>query len=168
MLYRQFPGPIPQSCSCSLAGDRRQGGYRGRRAGSEADLRHYGEVSDQLFSIEFEFAERHLAWLHAQCRGDWILRLDGDEIPSAEMVVAVLEARDDRQFASVLFARRHPFPTIERYIVQEPWYPDFQVRMVRNNGSLRVPGLQHSAAERTLPARIVEAPSTICRSSWAA
>ena len=124
----------------------------------ESDLRHYAEVADRVFSIEFEFVERHLAWLHAQCRGDWIVRLDGDEIPSAEMVAAVLEARDDRQVASVLFARRHPFPTVEHYIVQEPWYPDFQVRMVRNDGSMRFAGLLHSAAERTLPSRIVEAP----------
>ena len=90
--------------------------------------------------------------------GDWILRLDGDEIPSSEMVSEVLAARDDRMVNSVLFARRHPFPTVERYIVQEPWYPDFQVRMVRNDGSMRFAGLLHSAAERTLPARIVEAP----------
>jgi hypothetical protein len=125
---------------------------------SEADLRYYGEIADRLFSIEFDYVERHLAWLHAQCRGDWILRLDGDEVPSPEMVSEVLAARDDRNVSSVLFARRHPFPTMERYIVQEPWYPDFQVRMVRNDGSLRFAGLQHSAAERTLPARTVEAP----------
>jgi hypothetical protein len=124
----------------------------------EADLEHYGEVADRLFSIEFDFIERHLAWLHAQCKGDWILRLDGDEVPSPEMVSEVLAALDDRLLASVLFARRHPFPTVERYIVQEPWYPDFQVRMVRNDGSLRVAGLLHSSAERALPARMVEAP----------
>jgi len=125
---------------------------------ADAALRYYGDVADRLFSIEFEFIERHLAWLHAQCRGDWILRLDGDEVPSSEMVSEVLQAKDDRQVNSVLFARRHPFPTVERYIVQEPWYPDFQVRMVRNDGSLRFAGLQHSAAERVPPARIVEAP----------
>jgi hypothetical protein len=124
----------------------------------EEDLRYYGEIADQLFSIEFEFIERHLAWLHAQCRGDWILRLDGDEIPTSEMIAEVLTSRDDRRLSSVLFARRNLFPTVESYIVQEPWYPDFQVRMVRNDGSLRFAGLMHSATERTLPARMVEAP----------
>lgn len=125
---------------------------------SEFDLRHYAEVADQLFSIEFDFTERHLGWLHAQCRGDWILRLDGDEVPSPDMLSEVQRARDERRLGSVLFARRHPFPSVESYIVQEPWYPDFQVRMVRNNGSLRFSGLMHSAAERILPARMVEAP----------
>jgi hypothetical protein len=124
----------------------------------EEDMRHYAEIADRLFSIEFEFAERHLAWLHAQCKGDWILRLDGDEIPSAEMVAEVLAARDDRRLACVLFARRDLFPTVESYIAQEPWYPDFQVRMVRNDGSLRFAGLLHSNTERTLPARLLEAP----------
>jgi len=124
----------------------------------EEDMGHYGEIADRLFSIDFEFAERHLAWLHAQCRGDWILRLDGDEIPTSEMVAEVLAARDDPRLSSVLFARRNLFPTVESYIVQEPWYPDWQVRMVRNDGSLRFAGLLHSATERTLPARLVEAP----------
>jgi hypothetical protein len=125
---------------------------------ADADLAHYGDIADQLFLIEFEFIERHLAWLHSQCGGDWILRLDGDEIPSPEMLAEVLAARDDLALGSVLFARRHPFPSVERYIVQEPWYPDFQVRMVRNNGSVRFAGLQHSSAERIIPARMVEAP----------
>jgi hypothetical protein len=124
----------------------------------EEDLKCYGEIADRLFSTEFEFVERHLAWLHAQCRGDWILRLDGDEIPSPEMISEVLIARDDRKLNSVLFARRNLFPTVERYILQEPWYPDFQVRMVRNDGSLRFVGLMHTAAERVLPARALEAP----------
>lgn len=124
----------------------------------DTDLRCYGEIADRLFSIEFDFVERHLAWLHAQCRGDWILRLDSDEVPSAAMVSEVLAAKHDRRLSSVFFARRNLFPTVERYIAQEPWYPDFQVRMVRNDGSLRFTGLLHTAAERTLPARISEAP----------
>ncbi len=124
---------------------------------SNGDLACYGEVADAVFAIEFDFIERHLPWLHAQCRGDWILRLDGDEIPSPEMLAQVLAAKGDDRINSVLFARRHPFPTVAQYIVQEPWYPDFQVRMVRNDGSLRFSGMLHSSAERTPPSRITEA-----------
>jgi hypothetical protein len=124
---------------------------------SDEDLSCYREIADRLFSIEFDFIERHLAWLHAQCRGDWILRLDGDELPTPELVSEALAARDDRGLNCVLFARRNLFPTVDSYIVQEPWYPDFQVRMVRNDGSLRFSGLQHSAAERTDPAHLTEA-----------
>jgi hypothetical protein len=124
---------------------------------SEDDLRYYGEIADKLYSIEFEFVERHLAWLYAQCSGDWILRLDGDEIPSPELIAEVRAATEERGLNSLIFARRNLFPTIGTYIAQEPWYPDFQVRMVRNDGSLRFSGLTHSAAERVLPARMTEA-----------
>ena len=124
----------------------------------ETDLSCYREVADRVYSIEFEFVERHLAWLHAQCSGDWILRLDGDEIPSPEMIAEVLLALEDRQVNAVYFARRTLCPTIERYIAQEPWYPDFQLRMVRNDGAMRFSGLVHSSAERTLPARLLETP----------
>jgi hypothetical protein len=122
------------------------------------DLGQYAAVADRLFSIEFEFLERHLAWLHAQCHGDWILRLDGDEIPSAEMLDEVTAARADRSINGVFFARRNLFPTISSYIAQDPWYPDFQLRMVRNDGSLRFSGELHSGPERSSPARMVEAP----------
>jgi hypothetical protein len=124
----------------------------------EETLRYYCEIADRLFAIEFSFIERHLAWLHAQCSGDWILRLDGDEIPSPGMVAEVANTRDDRGLSCVSFSRRALFPTIDNYIVQEPWYPDFQVRMVRNDGSMRFAGLQHTTAERTLPGHAVEAP----------
>ena len=118
----------------------------------------YAEVADRLFSLEFEFIERHLAWLHAQCRGDWILRLDGDEIPSPEMLAEVSAMRRDRSVNGVLFARRNLFPTVASYISQDPWYPDFQLRLVRNDGALRFGGTVHSGPELSLPARFVEAP----------
>jgi hypothetical protein len=125
---------------------------------SAADLACYSEIADRLFAIEFDYLERHLAWLHAECRGAWILRLDGDEIPSREMVEAVSTMKSGTPVNGVFFARRNLFPTIASYISQEPWYPDFQLRMVRNDGALRFSGLLHSSAERSLPARLVEAP----------
>jgi hypothetical protein len=124
---------------------------------SEEDLQYYGEIADQLFSIEFDFVERHLGWLHAQCRGDWILRFDGDEVPSPELISVVRATLVDRHINSLAFARRNLFPRADSYLIQEPWYPDFQVRMVRNDGTLRFAGIQHSAAERVLPSRMTEA-----------
>jgi hypothetical protein len=37
-------------------------------------LADYTSVADRVFRIEFDYLERHLGWLDAQCRGDWILR----------------------------------------------------------------------------------------------
>ena len=41
------------------------------------------ENADRVFSVESPgYVERILPWLNEQCRGDWILRLDDDELPS--------------------------------------------------------------------------------------
>ena len=45
-------------------------------------LAGYAALADRLFRVEYRQYEAHLGWLHAQCSGDWILRLDGDEVVS--------------------------------------------------------------------------------------
>ena len=35
--------------------------------------------------------ETHLAWLHGECAGDWVLRIDGDELVSPALVAALPE-----------------------------------------------------------------------------
>src|SRR5262249_47429676 len=42
----------------------------------------YQELADRVIRIEYRQLERHLGWLFAQCSGDWIMRVDGDETPS--------------------------------------------------------------------------------------
>jgi hypothetical protein len=152
------PGPFLKAALAPLRGMADEIVIAAGGSVADDDLSHYADIADRLFSIEFEFLERHLAWLHAQCHGDWILRLDGDEIPSPEMLTEVLAAKADRNVGCVYFARRNLFPTIGSYIAQDPWYPDFQLRMVRNDGALRFSGALHSGPERSLPARLVEAP----------
>src|SRR6516165_11429836 len=45
---------------------------------------HY---ADKLFRLEpIGTSERAIAWLNEQCTGDWILRLDDDELPSIGLV----------------------------------------------------------------------------------
>ena len=44
--------------------------------------------ADKLFRLEpIGTSERALAWLNDQCSGDWILRLDDDELPSTEVPI---------------------------------------------------------------------------------
>src|ERR1700728_2910858 len=47
----------------------------------EQTLSAYRSLSDRLFKIEYRASERHLAWLCEQCKGSWIMRIDGDEVP---------------------------------------------------------------------------------------
>ena len=60
-----------------------------------ADVAVYEAVADRVLRCEFEFLEAHLAWLHGECSGDWILRLDGDEQASPELIAR--PARADRR-----------------------------------------------------------------------
>jgi inositol phosphorylceramide mannosyltransferase catalytic subunit len=121
-------------------------------------LSGYGQLADRLFRIDFRAPERHLPWLLEQCRGDWILRLDGDEVPSAAFI---------RRLPEMLAARRlHQFwarvawlyPDGEHELAYPPWSEDFGSRLVRNDGTLRARGLQHLHLEPVVPRAYVAEP----------
>src|SRR4051812_5993531 len=61
-----------------------------------ADVAMYEVVADRVLHCEFAILESHLAWLHGQCSGDWILRLDGDEQASPELVAVLPELIAER------------------------------------------------------------------------
>jgi hypothetical protein len=107
---------------------------------------------------EFDFLEAHTAWLHEQCSGDWILRLDGDEVPSATLIAALpalTAAQDARQY---WLPRRWLDPTGEGWLDELPWSPDYQNRLVRNDENLAFSGDLHSGAQPAYPARYVREP----------
>jgi hypothetical protein len=120
----------------------------------------YEGVADRLLRVEFEPPlERYLAWLHALCRGDWILRLDGDEVPSPALVEALPELVSATDVVQYCTPRRWLFPDEDRWLGEPPWVPDYQIRLVRNDPAvLRFPGLIHTSAEPVLPRRYLEQP----------
>jgi hypothetical protein len=130
-------------------------------ADADADderLGHYAAVADRLLRAEVDYIERSLGWLHAQCSGDWILRLDGDELASAELIrqlPELIEARDVEQY---WLPRRWLFPDESHWLDGHPWWPDYQNRLVRNGPQLRFSGRLHTSAERVLPARYATTP----------
>jgi inositol phosphorylceramide mannosyltransferase catalytic subunit len=118
----------------------------------------YGAIADKLFKIEFVLAERHLAWLYAQCTGDWILRLDGDEVPSHALVKRLpemLASRDVRQF---WIKRAWLYPDSECVLDEMPWSEDFVNRLTRNDGTLRISGRQHSDPEAVTQREYIPEP----------
>jgi hypothetical protein len=125
---------------------------------SESDLAAYGAVADHVLRFEFSYLERHLGWVHAQCSGDWIFRVDGDEVPSPELIEAVPALIRSSRALQYWFERRWLFPDAAHWLNEVPWYPDFQCRLVRNDGTLRFPGTRHSSAEPLLPRRYIKAP----------
>lgn len=107
--------------------------------------RRYREIADRAFSLTFEVVERHLAALHRACDSEWVLRIDTDEVPSSALVAelsALNPATDARLYA---IPRCWLDPSGRGWIDETPWYPDYQLRLVRNDGQLRFSGEVHSS-----------------------
>ena len=124
----------------------------------ERTLTRYEALADRLFRIEYLYLERHLAWLFAQCSGDWIMKLDGDEVPSAAFLRRLphmLSSRHVRQFWT---PNAWLFPDRTRILGDLPWSMDYVNRLMRNDGSLRVRGLQHLHADPVTPREYLEEP----------
>jgi hypothetical protein len=103
--------------------------------------------ADKLFRVETPtYAERALAWLNERCAGDWILRLDDDELPSAGLVAALPRLLRDREVTHYWLPRRWVAgPGCGRWLAERPWWPDWQLRLFRNIRSLvQVPGGLHT------------------------
>ncbi len=123
----------------------------------EQDLAPLGVVADRLYEIEFDtFVESAMAWMHAQCSGDWILRIDDDEVLSAGLLEALPELVRARDVVQYWLARRWTYPDAGHWLDEWPWFPDFQGRLVRNDARLWFPGLCHSSVALTLPARYLD------------
>lgn len=121
--------------------------------------REYAAVADRVFEFEFrQPIERVFPWLHAQCSGDWILRLDTDEVPSAALVEALPSLTEADDIVQYWLPRHWLFPDVQHWLFEWPWWPDFQNRLVRNDGLLWMTGLSQTMNEPELPARYLEYP----------
>ena len=118
----------------------------------------YAALADRCFRIEYRIYERHLEWLHAQCSADWILRLDDDEVLSAAFVARCQALARRARRAAVLDAARVVVPGRGQRARRRAWSVDFNNRLVRNDGTLRFPGVQHSGAAPAEPVRVPGGP----------
>ena len=121
-------------------------------------LGDHAAVADRLLRFELGPADGALAWLHEQCTGDWVLTIAGDEVASPELVAALPELVSSRSVLQYWFPVRWLFPDADHWLRELPWYPDFHNRLVRNDGTLRFPGVAHSGAAAAMPARYLEEP----------
>jgi hypothetical protein len=126
---------------------------------NSARLGQYAKWADRLLRYEYtNNPQRAAAWLHRQCRGEWILRLDGDEVPSPALVAALPELTVRRDVLQYWLPRRWLFPDSGGWLNELPWFPDYQNRLVHNDGTLWFEGTPHTSTCESLPARYVEAP----------
>jgi hypothetical protein len=123
----------------------------------EQDLTQLGAVTDRLFQIELDASpESAMAWLHAQCSADWILRIDDDEVVDANLLEQLPELTQARDVVQYWLARRWFYPDSRHWLDEWPWFPDFQGRLVRNDAQLWFPGLSQSSVALALPARYLD------------
>jgi hypothetical protein len=102
--------------------------------------------------------ERALGWVHARCRGAWILRADDDELPSDGLLSALPSLLDERELTHVWLPRVWPHPTPDEAIADGAWGRDIQVRLVRNlPGLWRFSGRLHTNIEVLGASRIADA-----------
>jgi hypothetical protein len=127
---------------------------------TDEQLAIYAAACDRL--VLYAFAppfERAAAWVHGQCRGDWILRIDGDELLPPRLIARLpdLIARRDR--VQYWLPRRWSFPDADHWLDERPWHPDHQLRLVRNDpATLSFPGVLHSSALPRKPFELVDDP----------
>lgn len=103
--------------------------------------------------------EQCLAWLYAQCSGDWLLRVDDDELPTDALVAELPKLLAARELTHVLLPCRWLTPAGDRYLDEYPWTMDVHPRLVRAlPGLQRSTGRVHTEVEILGPHRITRAP----------
>ena len=125
----------------------------------EATLAEYAAVADKLIRVGFATTSRYLPWLHAQCSGEWILRMDADEVASPGLIAALPELIRDGRVRQYWLPREWLYPDLGSWLDEPPWWPDYQLRLYRNDCLLRFAGeLLHGGAVSQPPAGYLELP----------
>jgi hypothetical protein len=116
-------------------------------------------VADRVVRFRFRPpVDRPRAWLMAQCTGDWILSVDGDEVPSAALLARLPELLAHTGVVQHHLPRRWLFPDPGSWLAELPWWPDYQVRLVRNGPTAAARSGVHGGLVAVLPNRQAEAP----------
>lgn len=120
----------------------------------------YRGLADRVLLVGFPGSfSRTFAWLREQCRGDWILHLEDDEVPSAGLAAEVAETIERGDVTHAWVRRRWLYPDEGRYLDQWPWSPDYSLRLFRNDPRLlRFPGRIHDLVSVLGPRRYVREP----------
>lgn len=81
--------------------------------------------------------EYQLEQMHANCGGDWVLRVDDDEVLAGNWDRALLEqVFRSETVTHCWFARRWLVPPGDQFITTRPWHPDFQLRLIKNDPAI--------------------------------
>ena len=124
---------------------------------SEYDLNHYSQIADVLATFPFTGANEFRPWLRSLANGDWILFLDGDEFASEELVRRIPKLMENREVGAYSLSTRWVYPLCDTWIRQTPWFPHWNVRLVRNDDRLWFPARKHTGPFYSGPTKRVDA-----------
>ncbi|MDX6690836.1 MAG: hypothetical protein QOG15_2293 [Solirubrobacteraceae bacterium] len=129
------------------------------RAGPET-LAVCEALADQRFTFAFAAPPVRVAgWLQHQCRADWILRLDDDEVPGQALLDALGDLTSTRRLTHYGLTRRWLHGDARTYLASPPWRPDYQLRLLRNIRSLwSFTGRMHEGVRMVGEGRFVDLP----------
>lgn len=96
-------------------------------------------VADRVVRAEFVYPlEANLGWLHNLATGDWVLRLDGDDVASNELCRYLATPGWNEGITHAYLQYRWVWHGPGRMLDQAPWWPDPVLRLIA-----RVPGIVH-------------------------
>ncbi len=115
-------------------------------------LGRYAELADRLMRFEFvDSVEQSAPFITSQCSGDWILRIDGDEVVNPGLIEQLPELIAAPDVFQYWLPCRWLFPDADHYLAQPPWHFS-SPRLVRNDpATLWHAGLSHGRFEPVFP-----------------
>jgi polysaccharide pyruvyl transferase WcaK-like protein len=124
------------------------------------DLGPLQAVADRVIRAEFVYPlEANLQWLHRQATGDWVLRLDGDDLVSDALLRRLATPGWDDGITHAYLQYRWLWGGPDRMLDQAPWWPDPVLRLIRTTpGIATFPPGAHQAAEVAGTARFWDTP----------
>lgn len=124
----------------------------------DGDFRRLG---DHVVRVPYLGAvSRAFGWLLSQCTGEWVLRLDDDEVPGAGLAAELERCiGGDPPITHAWLPRRWLYPDATSVLAQWPWRPDYQMRLLRNDPALvSFPGRIHEVASVLGPTLYLREP----------
>jgi len=125
-----------------------------------AELGPLQAVADRVIRAEFVYPlEANLRWLHQQASGDWVLRLDGDDLVSEALLRRLATPGWDEGITHAYLQYRWLWGWPDRMLDQGPWWPDPALRLIRTTpGIATFPQGAHQAPEVAGSARFWDTP----------
>ncbi len=117
-------------------------------------------VADRVIRAEFVYPlEANLHWLHQQATGDWVLRLDSDDLVSEALLRRLATPGWDQGITHAYLQYRWLWGGPDRMLDQAPWWPDPALRLIRTTpGIATFPPGAHQAAQVAGTARFWDTP----------